>query len=57
MQREVSGCPGMMVVAEALTPLKGGKVPEDLLYLSTCRRRRRDDTRKGRTPLLQKSQR
>ena len=37
----------MMMVAVTLTPPDGAEVPLYLLYLSTCRRHWRDDTRKG----------
>ena len=40
-------------VALARVLLGGEEVPEYLLYLSTCRRHRRDDTLKGSTLLLQ----
>ena len=41
-------------IGTALVPLGGEEVPKYLLYLSTCRRHRRDDTVKGCTLLLQK---
>ena len=47
------GPPGRMEVALARVLLGGEEVPEYLLYLSTCRRHRRDDTLKGSTLLLQ----
>ena len=53
-QMELASCPpGRLVVALALVPLGGEEVPEYLLYLSTCRRHRRDYTVKGSTLLLQ----
>ena len=51
-QMELASCPPGRLVEVSLTRRGGERVLGYLLYLSTCRRHRRDDTRKKCTLLL-----